>query len=97
MKKSNDNPCLGSTFESYLKEEGVFEETQEEALKLYIVYQIRNALKEANMTQTELAKRMQTSRAAVKRILDPMNPSITLSTLQRVASALGKRIHIQIQ
>ena len=96
MKKKNNNPCLRSTFKSYLEEEGVLEETKEDALKLYISYQIRMALHESKITQTELAKKMKTSRAAVRRILDPTNPSITLKTLIKVVSVLGKSITVNI-
>jgi len=65
-----ENPCLGSTFESYLKEHGVLEETKDDALLLYLAYKVRMALKELGITQTELAKRMNTSRADVRRLVD---------------------------
>ena len=97
MTKKNENPCLGSTLESFLKEEGIFEEVEENTLKVYIAFQIRNALKESNITQTELAKRMKTSRAAVRRILDPRNPAITIATLSKVTHTLDKRITIDIK
>ena len=48
------------------------------------------------MTRSELARRMQTSRSAVERLLDPSNPSVTLSTLERAASAVGKRLKVQL-
>lgn len=97
MNNINDNPCLGSSFEDHLKEAGLQEETKDGALKIYLSYQVRMALHEAKITQTELAKRMATSRAAVRRILDPGNPAITLATIRKVAEALGKKVYLTLK
>lgn len=97
MEKNDKNPCIGSSFEDSLKEDGVLEETKDDALKIYIALQIRNALEESNITKTELARRMSTSRATVGRILDPSNPSTTLTTLRKVVNALGKSITLDIK
>jgi len=53
-------------------------------------------MKRARLTKSEMAKRMQTSRAAVDRLLDPRNHSVTLSTLERAAAAVGKRLKMEL-
>ena len=64
--------------------------------KQVIAEQLEMAIKEQNMTRTELAKRMGTSRAQLDRLLDPTNPSVTLATIVRAATAIGKRISFSI-
>lgn len=91
MKKSKG---IGSTLESLLEEEGILEEVRVKALKTAISLQIQAAMKKKKLTQAEVAKRMQTSRVVLQRLLDPNITSVTLITLDRVASALGKTLHI---
>lgn len=88
------NPCAGSSLESVLKEAGIFEEVQAEYLKSLITQEVRAEMEKANITHTELARKMGTSRAALRRILDPKNTSITLITISKVAQFLGKRVTI---
>lgn len=85
---------IGSTFESLLEEEGILEEVRMKALKSTIAYQIQQAMKKKKLSQSEVAKRMRTSRAVLQRLLDPNITSVTLSTLDSVANALGKTLHI---
>lgn len=66
------------------------------AAKRAIARQIAQEMKRADISQSELARRMGTSRSAVKRLLDPANPSVTLSTLERAASAVGKRLKVRL-
>ena len=61
-----------------------------------LVYQVEELMKSQQLTKTEMARRMQTSRASLNRLLDPSNPSITLQTLERAAAALGKRLRIEL-
>ena len=91
------NICLGSSFDDFLKEEGIFEEFRAKALKTAITYQLQEVIKQSGITQTELAKRMGTSRAVIQRLLNPLNTSVTLHTLDKVAQALGKRLHISFE
>jgi antitoxin HicB len=93
MKRTskNPNPHDGSNFDDFLKEQGIYEEVVARAEKEILAWKIEEAMKEKRMTVTALAKAMGTSRAAVDRIINPSNPSITLLTLQKAAAALGKR------
>jgi antitoxin HicB len=96
MKKTK-NLHLGSSFDSFLKEEGIFEEVHAAAMKRVIAFRIQEEMEKKKMTQTEMAKIMGTSRAAIKRLLDPKNTSITLLTLNKAAAALGKELELKIR
>jgi len=61
-----------------------------------IAFQIAQEMERAHISQSELARRMRTSRSAVERLLDPTNPSVTLSTLERAAGAVGKKLKVQL-
>jgi DNA-binding Xre family transcriptional regulator len=86
---------LGSNFDEFLAEEGLLAEAEAVAIKRVIAYQIVELMREKNLTKTALAERMETSRAALERLLDPGNESVTLQTLERAAMALGKRLRIE--
>lgn len=88
---------IGSTLESLLEEESILEEVRVKALKTAIAMQIQAAMKKKKLTQAQVAKRMQTSRAVLQRLLDPNITSVTLSTLDRVANALGKTLYISFE
>ncbi len=90
------NKTLGSSFDSFLEEEGILDEVENGAVKKLIVLQIRRSLEENKMTKTELARRLETSRAAVDRLLDPENDSVTLQTLKRAAEVIGKRLRLEL-
>ena len=90
-KTKKSNPRSGSRFDNFLKEEGIYEEVVSRAEKEILAGKIEQAMREKNLTVTALAQKMGTSRAAVDRILNPRNPSITLHTLEKAAHALGKR------
>jgi antitoxin HicB len=85
---------VGSNFDDFLKEENLYEQVQAVAIKRMIAYQIAEEMKKKKLTKTEMANRMKTSRAALERLLDPDNASITLITLERAASALGKKLTV---
>lgn len=87
---------IGSSFESFLEQEKIAGEVNSGAIKKIISYQLEDALKKANISKTEFASRMNTSRAAVNRLLNPANDSVTLQTLAKAASALGKRLTVTI-
>lgn len=86
---------IGGNFDDFLKEEAIFDEVSAVAIKRVIAWQIDKAMKSQNITKTELAKRMRTSRAALNRLLDETDPSLTLTTLASAASALGKKVNIR--
>ena len=92
MKKKN----IGSNFDDFLREEKMLEHAQAVAIKRVIVYQISQEMKQRKLSKTEMAGKMKTSRAALERLLDPANASVTLSTLERAASALGKKLKVEL-
>lgn len=93
MKK---NPHRGSDFRDFLQEEGILEEVEERAMKQALALQLAQLLKESELTKAEMAVRMKTSRAAVDRLLDASNTSVTLTTLGKAARALGCTIRIEL-
>lgn len=94
--KQQKNPHRGSSLRDLLKEDGVLEKVEAKALKRAVALQFARAFKDAALTKKEIARRMNTSRAAVDRLLDPHNSSATLSTLDKAARALGRRIKIEL-
>jgi len=87
---------IGSSFDDFLKEEAMLEDATAVALKRVIAWQIAEEMKTQHLTKTELAKRMHTSRAALNRLLDEDDTSLTLTTLASAAVALGKTINFQL-
>lgn len=90
------NKHMGSDFDDFLREEGILDDTEAVATKRVIAFQIAREMESAQISQSELARRMNTSRSTVERLLDPTNPSVTLQTLERAASAVGKRLKVQL-
>ena len=90
------NKHIGSSLDSFLVDEGLFEETEATAIKAVLAMSLARALKSEHMTKTQLAKQMHTSRAAVQRLLDPLNTSVTLNSIVKAVGALGKKIQISI-
>lgn len=90
------NKYIGSGFDDFLKEEGIYEEANDIAIKRVIAYQIEQEMKVQNITRTKMAKMMHTSRAVVNRLLSPDNSSLTLNTLEAATNALGKKLNISI-
>ena len=94
--KHMDKRRLGSSLDDFLAEEGLLAEAEAVAWKRVIAYQISQLMDEQSVTKTEMARRMQTSRAAVDRLLDPQNESATLITLEKAALVLGKRLQVAL-
>ena len=92
MAKKN----LGSSFDDFQKEEAMLEEVTAVAIKRVISWQIAQEMKVQQLTKTALAKRMHTSRAALNRLLDENDSSLTLTTLASAAAALGKKVNLQL-
>ncbi len=90
------NKALGSSFDDFLKEEGIAEDVENGAVKKIIAYQLQEAIASENISKTELAARLHTSRAALDRLLDPDNDSVTIQTLKRAAAVLGKRLKLEL-
>jgi antitoxin HicB len=87
---------IGSNFDDFLAEEGVLEETEVIAWKRVIAFQIAQLMAEQNLSKTAMAEQMQTSRAALDRLLDEKNGAATLQTLEKAAIVLGKRLRIEL-
>ena len=92
----NKNKHRGGDFRDFLKEQGVLEESEARALKQALSLQLDRLLKEKELTKTQMAARMKTSRAAVDRLLDASNSSVTLNTLDKAARALGRKVKIEL-
>jgi len=93
MSKKN---YRGSDFRDFLKEQGILGEVEARALKQALSLQLDRLLKQEAMTKTQMAARMKTSRAAVDRLLDASNSSVTLNTLGKAARALGRKVRIEL-
>lgn len=90
------NKAIGSSFDDFLAEQGILEEVSAAALKRVIAWQLGQEMKSQHVTKKALAERMNTSRTAVDRALDPTDPGMTLATLASAARALGQRVEIRL-
>ena len=88
------NSSLGSTFDDFLAEEDLSDEAG--AVKKLIAFQLQEAIEKEHISKTALAVRLETSRAAVNRLLDPDNESVTLLTLKKAAKVLGKKLRLEL-
>jgi hypothetical protein len=86
----------GSTFDSFLEEEGIREEVEAVAIKRVLARQLEQAMQEQRKTKQAMATQLRTSRSQLDRLLDPQNISVTLDTITRAARALGKRVIIRV-
>lgn len=91
MSKKN----MGSSIDDFLKEEGIFEGAQALAIKEVVAWQLAQAMKKKKISKARMAALLKTSRTQVDRILDPRN-DITLSSLQRAAAMVGRRVTIKL-
>ncbi|PHV34511.1 XRE family transcriptional regulator [Janthinobacterium sp. NFX145] len=89
------SPHLGSSLDDFLKEEGIFEQTQNRAIKEVIAWQLTQAMQEQSMSKTRMAALLQTSRSQLDRLLDPSS-DVTLSTLERAAALVGRKLSITL-
>ena len=89
------NKALGQDFSDFMKEQGLYEEAQELATKKVIAAQLQAEMEKQNLTKSAIAKRMHTTRSAVDNALDPAY-NTSISTIERIARALGKRVSIAL-
>jgi antitoxin HicB len=92
MKRKN----IGSSFDTWLREEGIYEEVSAAALKRVLARQVAAAMKKEQFSKAEMARRMGTSRAALDRLLDPEYDAVTLSTLCKAAQAVGRQLRLEL-
>lgn len=93
IKKEN----VGSSLDDFLEDDGLLECCEEQAIKEILADQVRAAMQDQGLNKTSMAKRMNTSRQALDRLLDPANTGVTLQTMQRAASAVGRKLTLSIQ
>ena len=94
MKKKKGG--IGSSFDDFLKEDGIYEEVTARAIKRVIARQLDALMEDQGLTKSALARRMKTSRAQLDRVLDPENGSVTLDTLSRAAKAVGRQLRMEL-
>jgi antitoxin HicB len=86
----------GSSLQDFLRKEGMLEEVQAAALKRAVALKVHDLMRKKKLSKSALAAEMRTSRAAIHRLLDPKNTSVTLATLNRAARSLGQKIKIEL-
>ena len=96
MAEQEEPGRIGSSFEDFLAEEGLLDECTTAAIKRVLARQVERAMREQNLTKSEMARRMRTSRPALDRLLDPTNTSVTLNTMQRAAAVVGRRLRLEL-
>jgi predicted XRE-type DNA-binding protein len=94
-KRKNRNKQMGSSIDDFLKEEGIFEEAQAQAIKEVVAWQLDEAMRKQKISKNKMASLLKTSRTQVDRLLNPKN-DITLSSLQRAAAMVGRRVMIEL-
>jgi antitoxin HicB len=95
-KRKTHKARIGSTFDDFLKEEGTYEATQAVAIKRVLAWQVAKTMKRQRLTKAEMARRMDTSRSQLDRLLDPGRNSVTLETLTRAARAIGRQLKVEL-
>ena len=93
----NSNPHIGGTFDDFLADQGILKECEDAAIKQILADQVSDLMQKNKISKTVMAKRMNTSRSSLDRFLDPDNNSVTLNTLHRAASAVGRELHIELR
>jgi antitoxin HicB len=96
MAKKKINPHVGNDFDRFLEEEGILHEVEIVAAKRVIAWQIAEIMRKEQISKTAMASRMGTSRAVLDRLLDPENTGVTLKTLGKAATVLGRKININL-
>jgi DNA-binding Xre family transcriptional regulator len=92
----NNNPHIGSTLDNFLREEGIFEDATNYAVKRVLAWQVEKVMRDQGITKVEMARRMGTSRAHLNRLLDPNNDKVQLDTVHRAAAAIGRKVRMEL-
>lgn len=90
------NPHIGSSVDDLFEEEGALDEIKIIAIKRVIAWQMQQEMAKQNLSKTEMAQQMKTSRSSLDRLLDPDNPAVTLDTIERAARVIGKRVRFEL-
>ena len=94
-KQKTRSKHTGSSLDDFLKEEGIFEEAQAQAIKEVVAWQLDEAMKQRKISKNKMATLLKTSRTQVDRLLNPKS-DITLGSLQRAAAIVGRRVSIEL-
>jgi predicted XRE-type DNA-binding protein len=94
---SKTKPHIGSSLDEFLEDEGILEESRAVAIKEAVAFQVQQAMEQDKISKVEMARRMNTSRAALDRFLDPGNASVTLQTLAKAARAVGRNLKVELR
>jgi DNA-binding Xre family transcriptional regulator len=94
--RSRKKGRIGSSFDDFLTDEGVYNEVETVAVKRVIAWQLEEAMKARRMSKLQMARRMKTSRSQLDRLLDPSHSGVTLETLARAAQVLGRHIRVEL-
>ena len=92
---STNNKYIGSSFDDFLEEEGILQEVEAASIKRVLAFQIEQEMKRRGLSKTAMAKKMDTSRTSLDRLLDPKNDAVTLKTMTKAGSVLGKRLRVE--
>ncbi|XBQ17576.1 MAG: Fis family transcriptional regulator [Oceanicaulis sp.] len=92
----DEDGSIGSGFDAFLREEGLYEGVRAAAIKRVVAWQLAEEMKRQGVTKVEMARRMETSRSQLDRLLDPDNDKVELATLGRAARALGRELQIEL-
>lgn len=88
---------IGQSFDDFLKAEGRYEESTNQAVKRVIAFQLAAAMEELHLTKVAFAKKLKTSRSQLDRLLDPENTKVTLDALSRAARAVGRELQLELR
>ena len=92
----SDNPHRGSSFEDFLKEEGILDVSNATVVKRVLAWQIAEVMRTQHLTRSAMADRMRTSRSQLERLLDPEKTGVTLETIQRAAAVVGRELRVEL-
>jgi predicted XRE-type DNA-binding protein len=95
-KKAARSTAAFSTLDDFLREDGKLEEFEAVAIKEVLAWQIAEAMRKSNLSRKRLAERMKTSRSQISRLLDPKNGNVTLTTLQRATTIVGRKLRLEL-
>ena len=96
MSNEIEHGKLGQSFDDFLTEQGTNEAATEQAIKRVIAHQLSEVMAEQNLTKAEMARRLETSRSQIDRLLDPTNDGVTIGALSRAAQAVGRSLRIEL-
>ena len=95
-KKPRRSAARLTTLDDFLTEQGKCEEFEAVAIKEVLAWRIAEVMRKSNLSRTGLAQRMKTSRSQIGRLLDPKDGNVTLATLQRAATIVGRRLRLEL-